>query len=80
MLNFLDWAKQESLNLPTVSEDHMKNYGKCTYPANTKQLDIEYPPLALAAHNPDILAKMNQGNCKSTGHKKHKRHKKNRKG
>jgi len=79
MLNFSDWAKQENLNLPTVSEEHMRNYGKCTYPANTKQLDIEYPPLALAAHNPDILAKMNQGDCKSTGQKK-KKNRRKRKG
>lgn len=74
MLNFSDWAKQESLNLPIFSEDK-RNYGKCTYPANTKQLDVQYPPSYLAVHNPDILAKMNQGDCKSTGHKRKRKRK-----
>lgn len=74
MLNFSDWAKNENLDLPIVAEEKMRNYGKCTYPANTKQLNVEYPPQALAAHNPDILAKMSQGKC--TGTKKHKKSKK----
>jgi hypothetical protein len=80
MLNFSDWVKKENLNLPVVAEEKMRNYGKCTYPANTKQLNVEYPPQALAAHNPDILAKMNQGNCTGTGsHKKGGKHKKSKK-
>ena len=44
MLNFSDWAKNENLDLPIVAEEKMRNYGKCTYPANTKQLNVEYPP------------------------------------
>lgn len=74
MLNFSDWVKQENLELPVIAEEKMRNYGKCTYPANTQQLDVEYPPQALAAHNPDILAKMSQGKC--TGHKKKSKSKK----
>ena len=75
MKNFLDWVKDNNLELPTLSEDRYRNYGKCTYPANTKQLDIEVPPLYLAAKNPDILAKMNQGKCTGIKKKKKKKNK-----
>ena len=73
MLNFLEWAKKENLEIPVLSEEKYRNYGKCTYPANTKQLDVEVPPLYLAAKNSDILAKMQQGKCTGKKNKKKKR-------
>ena len=63
----------EAHYLGITNNKYYRNYGKCTYPANTKQLDVEVPPLYLAAKNSDILAKMQQGKCTGKKNKKKKR-------